>query len=443
MGEGSRAVESTDGGMTWNVFDLPDRDDDAALAPVTRACGPAGCALSEWIRVGWGKPASADDLRPVDSPTAPYVPQKLSPTILLQCEVGASTTPPIAPPKKPVARPLSARGVVGAGIGKGVGVIGQFSRPLQVAIESEWAPFRNMPAPALAFDEIGIDNGPYADIVQMRAYAWGKRGADWTRAGRFEIRFDDRFDPTGGVRSSAISASPWSDEALAAEAIGSNRYGATNWSAYLDPSGRAILANACRQSTCSFIAVGEGQPLLPVRDPSGHMSSFSRPFANGAVRVGETWFFLSPVTGSDAVALWRADLGVARPIGTYYRSARYGLESPRMVRRAFGDGIGLLIGSGAEPGERAGIWYVLPANPETGELGEAIPLARRDLSGVNLQRCTPTQDGWLFDTPFESPTSVDLRGSSATIDNLEMRVRMDPGTVCIESLAARIDNLSD
>ena len=40
-----------------------------------------------------------------------------------------------------------------------------------------------------------------------------------------------------------------------------------------------------------------------------------------------------------------ADLGVARQIATLHRpSQRYGYEPPRLVRRAGGTGIGLLIG---------------------------------------------------------------------------------------------------
>ncbi|MEO7590569.1 MAG: hypothetical protein ABI134_05110, partial [Byssovorax sp.] len=70
LGEGGRAAETIDGGLHWEVLDLPERDDEAERAGPTRACGPAGCVLGGWIRVGWGKAESHDDMRPAASPPA-------------------------------------------------------------------------------------------------------------------------------------------------------------------------------------------------------------------------------------------------------------------------------------------------------------------------------------------------------------------------------------
>src|SRR6185312_5141373 len=53
-----RGFESTDGGMTWTKdLELPEpiaapRDVDE------RACGPVGCLVAGWMRVGWGPTAS-------------------------------------------------------------------------------------------------------------------------------------------------------------------------------------------------------------------------------------------------------------------------------------------------------------------------------------------------------------------------------------------------
>ena len=448
LGEGGRAAETTDGGLHWEVLDLPERDDEAERIGPTRACGPAGCVLGGWIRVGWGKAGSDDDMRPAASPPPSYTPTRSSPQLAFTCDLGAASTPPLPVAKVPA--PSVAARAPRPGPGPRLGAIGPAAghavtpNPAGPLTPNGWASFRNTPAPPLVAGEIGIDNGPYADVVMVHAYAWGKRGADWSRAGRWQVRFDDRFDPAGGVRSSAISTSLWPDETQAAEAIGTGAYGASAWAAYLDPSGKAAFAHACRASTCSFYAVAEGQPVLQVRDAQGRSGSMLRPFTNGAVRVGETWYVITQGSSYETVLLWRIDLGVARQIGTYYRPARYGLEAPRIVRRAFGGAVGLLVAGPPEPGDRVGSWYVLPVDAESGEIGEAVQLVRRDLAGLPLDRCAPGRDGWVVDTGLDASTSpnIDVNGSNGSFDAIEMRARMDSGSVCVEALASRVVGLA-
>ena len=442
LGEGDLAAESTDGGMTWQTFDLPERDPDPGASP-TRACGPAGCVFKGWMRVGWGKPAEPDDLAAAETPSMLYTPLKAASTLSLQCEALGSVTPPL--PEKPAPQPPRAgvAGAIGRLHGGAVGVPPhRYGAPPHAAElpTAAWLPFRNTPPPALGADEIGFDNGAPYDVVSLRAYVWGKKGADWARAGRWLVRFDDRFDPAGGVRSSAASASPWADEAAAAEGVGGYSYGIANWGAFLDPGGKAALAQVCRGAGCELHAVVDGQPILPIRDASGRTGAFFRPLPHGAVRLGETWYFITPAGSYEAVSLWRAELGIARQIATWDRPARsgYAAEPPRLVRRASGSGLGLLIAMPPDPGLRAGTWHVLPIDVQTGELGEAIPLVRKDLSDVRLQRCAPGQDGWLVDISLENTPALDLGGSYSSIDSSELRLRLDSGSVCADGLAVRI-----
>ncbi|XXX81138.1 hypothetical protein WMF30_20480 [Sorangium sp. So ce134] len=431
LGEGERPAESTDGGMTWRSIEVPERDDDTA-ASRTRACGPVGCVFKGWIRVGWGKTAVPDDLAEAKPPPVLQTPLRVGSPVGMRCEALGSSTPPLPD------RPSAARAVPTARPAPSGA-----RPPSKETPTSAWAPFRNTPPPALGADEIGLDNGAPYDIVTMRAYAWGKRGADWARAGRWLIRFDDRFDPEGGVRSSGVSASPWSDEASAAEALGVANYGAASWGAYLDPGGRAALTHVCRGAGCSLFAVSEGLPVLPFRDGAGRAGNFLRPFPNGAVRLGETWFFVTPGGSYDAVALWRADLGIARQLATYYRPGRtnYGVDPPRLVRRALGGGVGLLISTAPDPGVRAGSWHVLPIDRDTGALGEAVPLGRKDLADTPLDRCLPGQDGWLLDTSVEGSPSFDLGGSYPSVDGAEFRLRLDPGSACVEAMSVRLQGI--
>lgn len=426
VGESGRAAESTDGGMTWKLFDLPDRDEDFAPAG-TRGCTPVGCAINGWIRVGWGEPKDADDLTPVAPPPSLYIPLRPPSTLTLDCEVAGSVTPPL-PAKSQPAPPTPTPTIMLPGRRRG-------------EITPMWLPFRNTPPPTLQSDELGLDNGVPYDLVSMRAYAWGKKGADWTRAGRWMIRFDDRFDLGGGVRSSSASASLWPDEAAAADAMGLTSYG-PSWGAYLDPSGRSALIHACKGAGCALFSVSDGQPVLPLRDASGRASSFYRPFPHGAARVGEAWYFLTPGPAYDSVIVWRSDLGVAKQLATFFRpaQARYAVsEPPRLVRRALGGGVGMLVSSAPEPGDRYGSYYVLPMNPDTGELGEAILLGRKDLTGVVPERCAAGQDGWLFDTALDNTPAIELGSGYATLDSVELRLRLDPGMVCVEGMASRMD----
>ena len=418
--DGGRAAETTDGGMTWSTFDLPVRDEEARAEP-SRAVGPVGAALPGWVRVGWGEPEEPDDMKSAESPPVPYVPLKVSPSIGFRCAFASVATPPRtekpraapAPPPPPPPPALPPRRLR-SGLAEPRGQPG-------------WLPFRNQPpAAARRRREVGIDNGAPYDTVQIRAYAWGKKGTDWTRTGRWLVRFDDRFDAVVGVRSSALTASPWADEAATRDGLGAAgaSYGSASWGAMLDPSGRGALVSECHStSSCALYAVGEGQSVLPVRDATGKPAGFIRPYAGGAVRVGDTWYFLSQSASYDAVALYRVDLGVARQIGGYFRPVqRYGFDPPRLVRRALGGGVGLLVSGAPEPGERSASWYVLPADLETGELGEPIVLARRDLSVPSLPRCAPEQDGWLLETTPDTSTPVDLDDARGQLDTLELRV---------------------
>ncbi|MEO5727966.1 MAG: hypothetical protein ABI134_24450 [Byssovorax sp.] len=69
---------------------------------------------------------------------------------------------------------------------------------------------------------------------------------------------------------------------------------------------------------------------------------------------------------------------------------------------------------------------------------------RRDLGGLPLDRCAPGHDGWVVDTGLDASTSpgIEVNGSYGSFDAIEMRARMDPGSVCIEALASRVDGLS-
>jgi hypothetical protein len=83
--------------------------------------------------------------------------------------------------------------------------------------------------------------------------------------------------------------------------------------------------------------------------------------------------------------------------------------------------------------------YVHPIDPDTGAIGEPIGIGKRDLGGVVPPRCTEGQDGWMLDTTLETTPSILMTGGRASLDAVELRLRFDPGSVCAEAMAARMD----
>jgi hypothetical protein len=425
FGETGHLAESSDGGFTWRELDAPDMDEDPSRQP-ERACGPLGCVFGPWLRVGWGADAVKDDLAGATSPKLLDMPLRISQTLSFRCEPWASYPLPAAilkPPAPPAPKKLAVTAETRTG----------------------WLPFRGSPAPTLGPDELGFDASPRYDSTPMRVYAWGKRGADWQRAGQWLLRFDDAFDPSPTTHTTAPATPPWADEAATSDALGLGSRGASwTFSAELDPSGKAALVSACRSGTCELFGAVEGAPPARFRDSAGRYGTFRSPMPDGSVRLGETWFFVVPTFNgtSSTLTLYRVDLGTARPLATYPRPARSNTSpAPRLVRRAGGTGLGLLFVAAQELGLRPerGRYHVLPIDPETGELGDAIPLSLRDLSDAPARACAAAEDGWLFDTTTDIEPILQGTGAyqGVSFDAVELRVRVDPKSLCIEGFAAR------
>ena len=159
---------------------------------------------------------------------------------------------------------------------------------------------------------------------------------------------------------------------------------------------------------------------------------------SSAVRVGETWLFATQVMSQRTSAYGAGGLDGIASIASIWASpgwsprcrARCCAHSspprlPRLVRRAQSGGVGVLIEVAGDPGERSGSWFVLPLDPDSGQVGEPIPLGRRDLAGLTLSRCAPRQDGWLFDTDCGQHQRRHRR-RPAQLSSIEYRLRSIP-----------------
>jgi len=256
------------------------------------------------------------------------------------------------------------------------------------------------------------------------------------------IRFFDRYDPDGGVRSSAVAHPPWSDDAMTAEALGArHRGGYRRWSALPEASGRAALLSACRGSNCDFYAVAEDRPVVRLQLGTRAAALFRRVVARGVVRLGERWYFATDGP-HDALDLWRADLGAVHHVRQYPRLGRqrHGqAEPPRLVRRARGPDLGFFITVPPDPstGSSVGTWAVLPIDPRSGALGEPMVLGPDDLSGQPPPPCAGRDNGWIVGQRLAIAPMVAVAGAHGYLDEVELRLRIDPAGACVESMAAR------
>jgi hypothetical protein len=408
---GETAYESTDGGKSWVRFELP-RLPEAPSDAKTRGCSAAGCAIRGWLRVGWAGAESDNDLRAAPEPAIVAPEIAVAPSMRLTCNLETSNDKPVDWKRPP---------------------------PEMIGENAAWEAYKNVPPPQLAKGEIGIDRGtyPYSPLTAY-GYAWGPKGSDWTRAGWWLVRFDDRFAALGGVRSTVKTRPPWNDVDSASDALGVRSSGYHRWHVLLDPSGRSALVSLCQQSVsqCEMFSAVEGQPLVSLRAPT-----FMRiPADNGAVRIGDTWFFLID-NGTAGLELWRGDANAVTMVTRYRRATGSRHQAPlphaRLVRRAEGGAIGLLVDIPADESTSGalGAWSVLPVNPDDGALGEPVHLGPSRVSSP-MRACEPNEEGWLVEVKPSASTSVTPTNYWGYTDDFEYRLRIEPTGACVEAIAA-------
>ena len=448
-GKSGRGRESFDGGMTWLPVDVPSYD-FAHPARDVASCSAVGCVHESWLRVGWGSVRELPNLVMAPAPKPSRVTLAPARGIALRCEpTGEVTGPPLttAPPARAKAeRPPARAGVLAAPPTPKASSSAKLLPPGSPAppVARAWTPFRGVVAPLIPAGDVGLQAGTDPAVtMQARLYAWGGRGSEWLRSGHLQARFDDRFDPLG-TRSTAISPSPWSDEDRAAEALGLSAGQTFTWSALLDASGLSAVVMSHRGAgRVDLYAAAQGEPLTLWRDAD----QGSLPPASSAVRVGETWFFLAPgpPQNSSEISLYRVDGAVARRLARFPRvPLPQGEFVPRLVRRASRPGLGLLMLGAPGFDQMVRDWYVLPIDTEVGDLGDPVRLVGSDLEGKVPPRCSPDQDGWLVNTDLSlAPAVRVLDPPSANLSGIELRLRLDPGTVCVDAMAARVDGLRE
>lgn len=429
------AAETTDGGFKWRAVQLP-ADFDVSLRPGTpferapRGCSPVGCAVGPWVRVGWRVHGGPDDIGTVDPPAPTRLSTPRGKPWLLHCAATGTVAgrsgakAPKPPPDRPQYR-----------VWRGY----RSASPTQIK-SSAWLGFLGERPPATQAGDVRFDYGTEYETLQMRGYAWGARGANWDRVGHWLLRVADRFSVKRGIWSTAVSRSPWDDQATASIAFGMDASGpSTNWSAMLDPSGRAgvLLINA--QGTPQLYVFGQDRSIVRV---SGAAAAGVSNLA-GAVKIGSSWYIGSH-TSSLEFSVFRIDEGKLTLVRAFrereQREARVSRLS-RVVRNVRGDALGVWTESRALHGA-ASSWYVYPLNPRTGEAG--APLVLSPVRLADVRACGDDDpDGWLLQgqPPLEPYVDFATGAQSVRVRHVEARLVANATDFCVDELAAQADAL--
>lgn len=407
------ARESIDGGRTWSELEMPRLVNWRSQDARARGCTPVGCALQGWLRVGWGEPAAEKDLQVVEPPASAVVANEFRRRPSFECRL--------------VRSPDTA------------------TRPVEQAGETPYTPWtahHQTPAPRLAKGEVGVDRGSnYGTTTGAHVYVWGPKGADWTKTGSWLVRFDDPFS-FEGVRSSGETRSPWADLDQAAAGIGARRHsGYWRWETDLDPGGTSGFASLCMGSRCQFFSLAEGEPLVQMR--SRRNTTLMRPGQQGVVRIGEVSYLLQQQSPGGDPVLWRGQMGQLEPVMQLQRlqsAGRRGTNAMGLVRRVFGNAVGILVQQPSDPasGHQVGRWLVYPVDPTQGTLGEPIDLGMTDLDGTAPPRCAPGDDGWLVATDLPLGFDMRLTNVSGYVSNVALRMRLDPGHRCLDAMSGQV-----
>jgi hypothetical protein len=406
VGHTGRAVESTDGGFEWSDVDLPaefdagrEPRDDARL----QGCSELGCAFAGFVRVGWKTGSAAPRLPVARLPDPTPMIQPGGGRWSLHCEpTGEGSEPALALPARP-------RGP---------------SRGEDSSV-APWAPFLELGAPALASGEVGFDSaGSESDSVELHAYAWGERSADWGRAGHAQIRALDRFQVTRGVFQSAVTRGPWADATAAAEAFGFDGTGnPTNWRALLETGQRSGALVVSSRGLVDLLLFEEGRSITRIpnvaRQGMGMLTSVTK--------LGDAWY-ASAFNENHAFTLSRIVGNRIERLAEYPDITREPMGAA-LVRGVRGDALGIWVVARG--------WYLFPVDPETGNAGAPLYESPADLATMP-PLCPADADGFLLSgaPTLEPNISFSKADESLTARHVEAQFVWSARGMCIRSLAA-------
>ncbi|HEY3498908.1 MAG TPA: hypothetical protein VGK73_29660, partial [Polyangiaceae bacterium] len=398
VNRGGAVLETIDGGFEWTDAELPAEPDWRAQRTFgsESGCTPLGCAVSGWLRVGWG--------------------------------MGERSKLPVAE----LPEPVRIAGPAGGRWSLDCIASGEQSRAaLPVAPEgdgslaSPWNPLAEVAAPARSRNEIGIDTGNEAELRLFRAYAWGSPDDGWSRAARWTVRVRDPYRVTDAIWSTAPSPAPWPRAELTQDAFGRSPAGpASTWRVVTDPVKHAAVLAVGTKGIVDLFALEEGHAIVRLKT-SGTIGVLS------GVAVAGNRLYVGTLAEGRAFRLYRAEQGALEFIAEYPDAVMRG-ETPILAPATRGEGIGLWV--------RGPDFYLYPIDPDSGRIDAPIVTRARDLSAMPAP-CTPNEDGYVVADALAIEPSIRLYrnegGEGGGVNNgIEARVIVSPSRICVDGLAA-------
>jgi hypothetical protein len=415
LGENGLGSETTDGGVEWQAVELPPEIDlkSARASGMRQGCSAVGCGFAGFTRVGYFEGRAARNLATPAAPPRVGFSGPGGSRWFLHCAPTGEVSAP-ALPFRP-ATPLSGRRLRRV----------PANAPTDETPLAALSPFLEQPAPTLPDNFEGVDAGTEPYGIQMRVYASGPRGGDWTRAGSLRIAFADRFSVKPGVQLTASARSPWPDATSAADALGAEpSTNAAGLAAALDPSGSSGGLLLSSRGAIDLFLFEAGR--VPLQIPNvGRMGLGAR--FSGIVKTKTGVFIGSYDESARAFRIYRVvgqDLEVALEVTD--------IPPPRgataeLVRSAAGDTLGIWV--------RSTGWFVHPVDLENGVVDAPYVVTPLQLSSMP-QVCADGAEGFLLTSTVTPEPGADAP-SGITLRGFEGRFRVSSLGVCVDVLAAQ------
>ena len=415
LGENGLAAESTDGGAEWQGVELPPELDLKTLggSGVRQGCSAIGCSFAGFTRIGYFAGRSAKSLaQPAAPPRVSFAGPGGSRWIL-RCAPTGEVSAAALPVR--LATPITGRRLRSS-----------TRAPGEEPELPPLSPLLDQAPPPLGENQQGVDAGTEPYGIQIRVYAYGPRGSDWTKTGSLSIAFADRFSVKPGVRVTAPARSPWPDVAAAADALGAEpSTSAAALAAALDPAGSAGALLLSSRGSVDLFVFEAGR--VPMRLPNVARLGIAARFS-GVVKTKAGFFLGSYDENNRAFRVFRLagqDLEVVLEV-TDIPPPRG--ASSELVRSAAGDALGILVrGTG---------WFVHPVDLEARSIDAPYQIAPAQLASMPAP-CAEGAEGFLVTSgPGLDPYATELP-AGMTARSFEGRFRVSALGICTDELAAQ------
>jgi hypothetical protein len=393
--------ETVDGGFEWSDGELPGEPDLRPLrtSGTVSGCTRLGCAVSGWLRVGW-KMGERDRLALASVPEPTHLSGAGGNRWSLDCEAtGEQSKPALRKNPQTEDRALS-----------------------------PWNPLAEVPPPARARSEVGIETSNEADLRLFHAYAWGPAGDGWARDARWLVRVRDPYRVGDAVWSTAASPVVWSSSILASDAFGRSPSGPpATWRIVTDPVRHAGLLLVSLRGTIELYLLEEGNRVTHVKTSGSVGVVTSAALAGGH-------FYVAALGEARALRVYRVEQGELELMGEFPEVAGR-TEPPALAPAARGDGFGVWVHDAD--------YYLFPFDLASGRFDAPIVERASELAAMPAA-CSTGEDGYLVSDALALEPNVDLLGTNAATGNgVEVRLIVSPSRVCVDALAAPLGARSD